>query len=197
MKKQVVVIHGGDSYGSDSEFLSALRDKKVTKESFLPKYDWKSFLSRELGESFEVLAPRMPNKQNAKYDEWKVWLEKMFPFLGNSVVLIGHSMGGTFLVKYLSQNNFPKKIKALFLVASPHDLGGRVREFRLARDLGKVWKQCQNIHIFHSADDQVVPVSEAEMYKENWPEAVFHLLDGRGHFNQESFPEILAEIRKS
>lgn len=196
MKKQIIVIHGGDSYSSKSEFLRALQGKRVTKESFSPKYDWKSFLFRDLGEGFEVLSPRMPNKQNAKYEEWKIWFEKMFQFIENGVILIGHSMGGLFLVKYLSENNFPKKISALFLIATPYDLEGHVQEFRLGGDLQKVWEKCQNIHIFHSNDDPIIPINEANIYKKIWTGSVLHLLIGRGHFNQENFPEIMEEIRK-
>jgi predicted alpha/beta hydrolase family esterase len=194
MKKQVIVIHGGEAYKSKEEFLSVLENRSVTKESFFPKQSWKNFLQRELGDEFEVLAPRMPNKQNAKYVEWKTWFERMHPFVERGVVLIGHSMGGIFLTKYLLENIFPKKIGALFLVAAPFDLKGSVCEFRLSGDLQKVWNQCQNIHIFQSLDDPVVPATEADMYKQNWPKAHFHIFRDRGHFNQEDFPELVGEV---
>ena len=182
---------------SREKFLDALKKWEVTRESFLPKYDWKSQLQSELGEEYEVLSPRMPNKQNAKYDEWKIWFEKMFPFLQDGVILVGHSMGGLFLTKYLSENKFPKKISALFLVAAPWRSAEDIANFPLTDDLQKVWEQCRNIHIFQSEDDPLVSMNEAREYQKAWPGAKMHISSDRGHFNQENFPELVAEIRRS
>ena len=197
MQKQVIVIHGGDSYMSREKFLDALKKWKVTRESFLPKYDWKSQLQSELGEEYEVLSPRMPNKQNAKYDEWKIWLERTLPFLRDEVILVGHSMGGLFLAKYLSENKFPKKIGMFFLAAPPYRDTEDIANFPITEDLQKVWKQCQNIHLFYSTDDPLVPMTEAKEYQKAWPGAKMHVFTDRGHFKQESFPELVAEIRRS
>src|SRR3990172_7363581 len=160
MKKQVIVIHGGESFPSYRKFLRSLGSRKVTRDSFLPKSDWKSHLAAALGKKFEVLAPRMPNKQNAKYKEWKIWFERMLPFIKNGVVLVGHSLGGLFLAKYLSENKFPKKISALMLVAAPYGKNMKIVNFRLARDLQKVREQCQNVHLFYSKDDKIIPANE-------------------------------------
>ena len=62
--------------------------------------------------------PSMPNKQNAAYDEWSIWFEKYFAYLKDDVILIGWSLGGMFLAKYLSDKPFPVKIKSLFLLAA-------------------------------------------------------------------------------
>lgn len=196
MKKQVIVIHGGDSFDTYEKFLDSLKNWEVTINSFLPKSDWKSSLQEELGDEYEVLSPRMPNKQNARYNEWKIWFERMFPFLADEVVLVGHSMGGLFFAKYLSENVFPKKIDALFLVAACHNNTEDIGDFRTADDLSGVSKQCASIHLFHSKDDRVVAVSEAETYQKVWPEAKLHLFEDRGHFNQQDFPELVGEIKK-
>jgi hypothetical protein len=195
MKKQIIVIHGGDSYKSNEDFLAALKNWEVTKESFFPKFDWKGNLQSKLGEEYEVLAPRMPNKQNAKYDEWRIWFEKMFPFLRDGVILVGHSMGGLFLAKYLSENIFPKKIKTILLVAPVFRDTEEAANFPITDNLERVWSQCQNIHLFYSEDDPLVPVAEAKEYQKAWPDAKKHVFTDRGNFNQENFPEIVEEIR--
>ncbi|MCX6766922.1 MAG: alpha/beta hydrolase [Candidatus Moranbacteria bacterium] len=200
MKKQVVVIHGGHAFKAYGEFLNYLKNKKINTEYFLYKKGWKNELAIRLGKNYEVLLPQMPNKQNAKYKEWKIWFERMVPFLRDGVVLIGHSMGGIFLAKYLSENKLSKRINTLVLVSAPCKKTNRikfVREFRLKGNLQKVWEQCRNIHIFHSVDDPVVPVAEADEYKKAWPKAKLHLFTDRGHFNQETFPELAEEIKKA
>jgi hypothetical protein len=59
----------------------------------------------------------MPAKQDADYIAWKIWFEKLFPFLQpENVILIGSSLGTIFLSKYLSENIFPRTIQSLHLV---------------------------------------------------------------------------------
>ena len=196
MKKQVIIIHGGDSFDSYDEFLDSLKNWEVSIDSFLSRNDWKSNLPKDLGEGFEVLSPRMPNKQNAKYEEWRLWFERMIPFISNEAVFIGHSLGGIFLVKYLSENKYPKKILKIILVAPPHNQTPETGSFKLEKSLDKVWEQCQNIHIFHSDDDPIVPVSEAKKYQSDWPKANLQIFKNRGHFNQEYFPEIVKKVKE-
>ena len=67
---------------------------------------------------FVVIKPEMPNKDMARYSTWKLWFEKYIPFLeAENLVLVGHSLGGMFLTKYLAENEFPIQISQLHLVA--------------------------------------------------------------------------------
>jgi predicted alpha/beta hydrolase family esterase len=64
----------------------------------------------------------MPNGRMASYTARKIWFEKLFPYLNDEkTILIGHSLGATFLLKYLSENIFPQSISKLCLVASSID----------------------------------------------------------------------------
>ena len=64
--------------------------------------------------------PQMPNKQNADYQAWKIEFEKILPDLDKDSILIGHSLGGIFLAKYLSENKLAQKLDSLHLVAAPY-----------------------------------------------------------------------------
>ncbi len=190
MKKQLIVIGGGDSFNTYEEFLKFLNDFPVTIERFRPYSDWKSFLPERLGEEYDVLMPAMPNKQNAKFSEWKILFEKLLPFAEDGVVLIGHSLGGLFLVKYLAENGFPKRIGALFLVAAPQGEG----DFPLPVSLENVSRQARKIYLIYSKDDKVVLFSESEFYTRELPKAELIAFEDRGHFNQPEFPEIIKLI---
>jgi uncharacterized protein len=196
MKKQVIVIHGGWSFDKYEDFLDFLRNRELSPDYFLYKRGWKSGLAAELGKNFEVFAPYMPNKQNAKYMEWKIWFERIIPFLRDGSIFVGHSLGGLFFAKYLSENIYPKKIESIFLIAAPHNDTKGCGNFQLINNLEKVWEQCPNIQIFQSEDDPLVSMSEAEKYKKSWPEAKMHIFTDFGHFNQENFPELVEEIKK-
>jgi len=43
----------------------------------------------------------MPCIENAKYNEWKIQFEKYLKRTDNDLILIGMSLGGIFLTKYL------------------------------------------------------------------------------------------------
>jgi predicted alpha/beta hydrolase family esterase len=63
----------------------------------------------------------MPNKQNAQYEEWKLVFEKIIDKLDENFILIGHSLGAMFIVKYLSENTISKTIEKTLLLGTPFD----------------------------------------------------------------------------
>jgi len=198
MKQQVLVIHGGDTWKSKDDYLDFLRSVPINLEK-LTRPGWKENLRPDLGNDFEVILPTMPNKYDARYEEWVIIFEKLFQFLRDDVILIGHSMGGCFLVKYLTENDFPYKIKATYLVAAPYTDNKPEYEllsFSLPEDLKHFEEQSGAITIYQSEDDPLVPKSDAENYKSVFPNADLQLLTNRGHFGQEHFPELVDSIKK-
>lgn len=194
MKKQIILIHGGDSFKTYDEYIDSLKNWEISIEKFRPRHDWKTTLQEALGDSFDVFAPQMPNKFNAKYLEWKIWFERMFPFLNDDIILVGHSLGAMFLAKYLSENDFPKMIKALHLVAPPHNQTAEIADFRLPKSLDKVAEQSSKIFLYHSKDDPVVPFAELAEFQKQLPFAKAQIFNDRGHFNQDKFPELISDI---
>lgn len=188
MKHQVLVIHGGDSFESYAKYIAFLKSWRI---DFSDKTNWKENLGTVLGEKYEIIAPKMPNKLNARYLEWKIWFEKFIPHLQKDIILVGHSLGGLFLIKYLSENKFPKKLSAAMFVSAPLGEGN----FKLKKNLNKISEQCEKLFLYHSKDDKVVPFSSLGKYKKAIPSAIIRELDGRGHFNQEKFPEIVKDIK--
>ena len=199
LKKQIVIIHGGHVLDVNEDFKVRLSERTVTADDFKERKNWKADFQKKLGNEFEIFTPKMPNKENAKYAEWKIWFVKLIPFLNDDVTLIGHSLGGLFLIKYLSESIFSKKIKALILVAAPfngkNNKHNRNTDFFFNDDFAKITKQVNKIFLFHSTDDQVVPFADFETYKEKLPDAVTMPLDNQGHFNNEKFPELIKVIR--
>ncbi|MGH7174930.1 MAG: alpha/beta hydrolase [Minisyncoccia bacterium] len=196
--RQVVAIHGGDAFATHEEYLVFLRDYKIESADYFKRApDWKANLQAALGADYEVLLPQMPNKWDAKYDEWKLWFEKMFPFLRDDLVLVGHSLGGSFLTRYLSENKFPKNIAATMLVAAPYgpSCEGMLPEFCAPASLALLTQQSNRIFLYHSEDDVVVPFSELAKYQAEIPNAIVRVFPDRQHFNQPEFPELVTDIK--
>jgi predicted alpha/beta hydrolase family esterase len=121
MKKQILLLHGGDTHRTYADFLQSLQNKTVRLEWIESRRDRKNELQEQLGSNFMVYLPQMPNKQNAQYEEWKILFEKIVEKLDNNFILIGHSLGAMFIVKYLSENTVNKKIEKTLLLATPFD----------------------------------------------------------------------------
>lgn len=190
MPQQILVIHGGDSFNSYEEYLNFLRNYEIDFNNFNWK-GWKSNLQQSLGDDFEIILPQMPCANNAKYVEWKIWLEKFLPFLKNDIILIGHSLGGGFLAKYLAENDFPKKIEALFLISAPFAEGDMVPP----ESLEKIERQAGKIFLYHSKDDPVVPFADVEKYAAKLPSAEKVIFEDKGHFIDEEFPELVEKLK--
>jgi uncharacterized protein len=196
MKKQIVIIHGGDTFETHREYLDFLRNFEMDIERYKrDKSDWKPWLREKLGSDYEIILPAMPNKTNAHFEEWKLWFDKIIPFLNDDVILVGHSLGASLLAKYLSENKFPKKIKGVFLVSGVFDTdfdGRTLVSFALPEKLNL---QTKNIYLYHSKDDPVVPFSALEKFMKALPEAHTRIFEDRQHINQEDFPEIVEDIK--
>jgi len=68
--------------------------------------------------------------------------------------------------------------------------------FTLKSDLSLLEKNCKNLYLLFSADDDVVPVSHAEKYRKKLHNANIVIYKSKnGHFNVAKFPEIVKMIR--
>lgn len=199
MKQQVIIIHGGTTFDSYEDYLSYLKNKEINLDKLKLRKEWKDTLPEELGENFEVLSPRMPNGTNAHYEEWKIWFDRIIPLLNTDLIFIGHSLGGIFLVKYLSENDISQKIKATILVAAPFDDENSeesLADFTLPSSLSKFSKQSEIIYLILSKDDPYIPFEQLAKYKNALPNAKTVIFEDREHFKQETFPEIIELIKK-
>ncbi|PIO07845.1 hypothetical protein COU59_02780 [Candidatus Pacearchaeota archaeon CG10_big_fil_rev_8_21_14_0_10_34_12] len=198
-KTQILYIHGGKTCKNKKDYIKMLKTRKVSIEK---KEGWDGkYLDKKLGKKFHIIRPRMPLQDDAKYEEWKIHFERFFPYLNDNIILVGQSLGGIFLAKYLSENKFPKKIFSIYLVCPPfdnslpgEDLSGG---FKLKNDLSLVEKNCKNINLLFSEKDDVVPVSHAKKYKEKLKNVRIVIYKNvKGHFEISKFPDIVKMIKK-
>lgn len=198
-KTQIFFIHGGMTFRNKKSYMHFLKTGEISIEKRIRWSD--DYLEKKLGKDFEIIRPRMPLQDNAKYDEWKIVFERYFPKLRNNIILIGSSLGGIFLVKYLSENKFPRKILSVYLIAPPFDntlpeedlVGG----FKLKSDLSMIEKNCKKINLLFSKNDDVVPISHAKKYKDKLKNARVIVYNNiKGHFKISKFPGIVKMIKQ-
>ncbi len=198
MKTQIFFVHGGMTFRNRKDYLHFLKTREIPTKR---KIRWSDeYLRKSLGKNFEIIKPRMPQQDDAKYEDWKIHFERYFPRFRDNLILIGSSLGGIFLAKYLSENKFPKKILSTYLICPPfdntlpsEDLAGG---FKLGFNLSMVEKNSKNLNLLFSEDDDVVPVSHAKKYGKRLRNANIVIYRGKnGHFKISKFPEIIRMIR--
>jgi predicted alpha/beta hydrolase family esterase len=205
--QQILHIHGGETFRNYKLYFEYLKKYSFDLNKFeKKKTDWTKHLQKDLGNNYQVISPAMPNPRNAKYAEWKIWLEKFFPCLKDDIILTSKSLGGIFWAKYLSENKFPVKISQLHLVAAPFNNNDPITpkgedydliDFNHQGDLSLIEKQVDQIYLHHSQDDPVVTFDALSKFSKALPSAKVLTYTDRGHFSIEQFPEILTLIKKT
>jgi len=200
LKTDILFIHGGMTFKNKKDYLRYLSNhKSIYLED---KISWHGkYLKEKLGRNVRIIRPTMPLKDNAKYEDWKIYFERHLPLLNKNYILIRESLGAIFLSKYLSENKLKIKPKSVYMIAPPFDntiidedlLGG----FRLKADLSLINKNTKRAVLMFSEDDDCVPISHAEKYIKKLPEAEIKIYKSKnGHFQITIFPEIVKMLKE-
>lgn len=198
--QQVIFIWWGNSYPTREDFFEEL--KKWDYNPFQVKKKWKNSLWENLWNGYNVAILDMPNKNIALYKEWKVQFEKIFQYLDWCPIIIAHSLWTIFILKYLTENWFPFRIKQLHLVSALIDNKwlppeeSYIWDFKFdIQKIPEIKNLCEKIFLYHSKDDTCVPFSQWERLHSFLPEADFEIFEDRWHMNMEEFPEIIEKIK--
>jgi len=102
MKRQLLFVHGGGegAYEEDRKMAASLRDALVS--------------------GYEVRCPKMPEEDNPQYTAWRNRIASELAELDGEVFLVGHSLGASILLKYISEEKTLTPIAGMFLVAPPY-----------------------------------------------------------------------------
>lgn len=203
-KHQVIFIRWWDSFEEKEQFYEYLKNKHY--DPYKKARTWRDRLEWSLSENFDSFTPEMPNKQFIDYTAWKIWFEKVLPYVSIDddlkLILIWQSFWWTFLVKYLSENKLVKRIDQLHLVSPVFDdtdlVGEGVGNLAFNIELFPwISSQCEKIFIYHSTDDHLVKIDSSIKYKKLLPEAELLIFNNRWHFDQPAFMEILQTINNN
>jgi predicted alpha/beta hydrolase family esterase len=179
VKRQLLFVQGGGE-GAHDEW-----DSKLVES-----------LRQELGQEYEIHYPRMPGEDDPSYASWKAALEREFAALKADAILVGHSVGGTILLKALAEHRPPRQFAAVLLIAAPFvgDGGWSADGLQFPPDLAAHLPPGAPIHFYHGLEDRVAPPSHVELYARAIPLARVHRLSGRDHQLNNDLREVAAEI---
>ena len=153
-------------------------------------------LQDALGVAYDVRCPKMPDEDHPVYEAWKERIAKELDALDGEVILVGHSLGGSILLKYLSEEEVDKPVAGLFLVATPYwgVEDWEVGEYALQEDFASKIPKEMTVFLYHSRDDEVVPFAHVALYAEKLPRATVREFEGCGHQFDDDLSEVARDI---
>jgi hypothetical protein len=142
----------------------------------------------------------MPWENDPDYLHWKTPIGNELAASQGQVLLVGHSLGASFLLKYLSEEKIRVRPAGLFLIATPFwgGDGWRYEGYEavvLPEDLASKLPKGAPIFFYHSRDDEVVPFAHLALYAKRLPHAVTRAFHGRGHQLGNDLSELAADIK--
>ena len=158
-------------------------------------------LHQALGDGFAVVYPRMPDEGNAPYERWKAQIEEHLAAISGEVILVGHSVGGSVLLKYLAGTDPDERILGAFLLATPLWGGDGWRydgyeELELPPDAADRLAAGPPVFMYHCRDDEVVPFAHLGLFAKILPAVTTRALDTGGHQGATDLAPIVADIRR-
>jgi uncharacterized protein len=179
MGKHITFFHGGGSqedYDADGKLVASLKMKLGSEYAihypYLPEMDAPDLGRRE----------QIRHEINASKD---------------NVILVGHSLGASMMLVCLSEFKVKKKISGIFLLATPFWNGDEdwVEAFKLKNNFQERLDKTTPLHFYHCCDDEEVPFSHFNIYKEKLPWAKFHEVPFGGHQFNNDLTVVADEIR--
>jgi predicted alpha/beta hydrolase family esterase len=183
-----------------------LHGKPGKKEYYDPKVPsasnnhWFPWLQKQLlVHGIVAYTPEVPNSWKPHYPTWKEEFERFE--ITPETVLVGHSCGGGFLVRWLSEN---KSIKAgkVVLVAPwfDPDREDTTDFFEFTMD-PNLTDRTESITIFNSDGDEESVQKTVKTIRESIKDINYREFHNYGHFcrkdlKTEEFPEVLEEVLK-
>jgi uncharacterized protein len=185
-KTNCIIIHGCPS--------------KKELDPVIRTYDkhWIPWIKKELIlKGIKTETPLMPNPWTPVYEDFKKEFEKCL--VSENTILIGHSCGCSFLVRWLGESK--QKIKKLILVAPwkiPYADGGFRDKFYIYPIDETIKSRVEEIVIFTTDNEEEDGKKGLKMFHDSLGGKIIDL-KGRGHYcfknmGTEEFPELLKEV---
>lgn len=179
MNKRVIFIQGGGDggYEADAKLVASLQEA--------------------LGDDYEIRYPQLLSDETLSDFGWLQQIGKEIDMIGDDVFLVGHSLGASLILKYLSENKITKTIRGIFLISTPFWMGEEdwVKGLKLQEGFAERLPQNIPVFLYHSKDDEEVPFTHFEIYAQKLPNATFRKITKGGHQLNNNLAMVAKDIK--
>ncbi len=140
-------------------------------------------LRRALDDSYKVYYPRMNTDESLPDFGWLQQIENEIMASSDGIILVGHSLGASFLLKYLSEKEVKNTIKGIFLISTPFWSGNAdwIQGLKLNEDFNDKLSKDLPIFMYHCRDDDTIPFSNFIHFKSELSWVTFCAFEQGGH----------------
>src|SRR5690348_127161 len=169
------------------------------------KNDWMPWLGRELKKrGIKASVLDMPDTRYPVMSKWNEHLSKSIGKPSKNTFLVGHSLGGQAVLRYLANQKGKAKIGGALIVASW--INRRKKRFASKANKklitpwlktpfawSKILTHTKNFTAIYSDNDPYVPMSAGKIIRQKLG-AKFVLAHNKWHFNSSKYPIVLSEL---
>jgi predicted alpha/beta hydrolase family esterase len=168
--KHILFIQGGgdNGYEPDKALVASLREN--------------------LGKEYQVDYPEIQSDETSSDFGWTKQIAENIYRVNHNFILVGHSFGASMILKYLSENPVSKIIEGIFLIATPFWGGNEEwqKSLKLKDNFADKLPDEVPIFLYHCRDDEEIPFSHLDQYKQKLTKATFREIKSGGHqFNND------------
>ena len=168
-----------------------------------PNENWFPWLKQELEtRGYQVIIHQFPTPDNQRLPAWLAVAKTYFNQLNANSIVIGHSIGATFILRLLEQLNQPVAIAALvagFISDLPDSNLNQINHTFYDQPFhwDKIISNAHHFLLYQSPNDPFVPMKHGEELADHLQQYIISIPNA-GHFNKASgyhqFPQLLQDL---
>lgn len=171
-----------------------------------PEENWFGWLKRKLmALNIECHVPHLPTPKDQHLEKWlQVFAQQCQPFIHTQTILVGHSLGAAFILRWLER--YPSMLKSVILVGAFIGTVGEEKFDAINNSFFKNsfdWQQIRQCALdftcYHANNDPYVPREDFDFISRQL-NAKKIVISKAGHFNRTSgyfqFPHLLNQLKQ-
>lgn len=185
MQRNAIIIHGkpkkAEYYSADYPSAS--------------NFHWIPWLQNQLQiNDINTQTPEIPEAHYPQYHIWEAELDRYE--VGPQTTLVGHSCGGGFILRWLSENK-DIKVDKVILVAPWLDPERETDPYFFDFDIQPdLLMRVNNMTVFYSDNDKATIDESVDQIRDALPDIHYRIFHGYGHFTKNSMESIeFTELR--
>lgn len=172
----------------------------------IPKiYEWLEKELKMLG--YNVIVPKFPPREGVVYKSWKSILDQYKESIKSDSIVVAHSIGNEFIIKYLNENSLNIYLyislagfSEYFETEGKEDLNRACKEFLVTpSELENFKNKCNKKYSIYSNNDHIVPFNILKEYPKSI-NAKPILIENIGHMGKKSgldkIPKVIEIIER-
>ncbi len=188
---------------------SVMRYLNLRKDGYngIPQiFHWLKQKLEKMG--YTVIMPSLPPREDVRYPIWKKELEPLKNELQGELIVVAHSGGNPFLIKYLKENKLDIKLyiglagfSDIYKVEGREDLYEAVKSIAPSQEELEHFKQnVKKRYCIYSDNDHIVPFEFLKKHVENVA-GIGKMIPNIGHMgrksNLQTIPEVIEIMKES